>query len=210
MYLPTRLIDVGTQSEPTLRLLETSADTEGRYIALSHPWGDSQKHPPFTTTRQNIKQFKSGIDFYDLPRTLKDAVVVTRNLGIRYLWADTLCIIQGDDGDFGSESKRMEDVYSRAYCVIAANRASGTHDGFLHPLPRREYLTFQRGAEHPFYMCRPVDDFSGDVLQSYLAKRGWVFQERALARRTIFFAENQTYFECGKGVRCQTLSRMHR
>jgi hypothetical protein len=105
----------------------------------------------------------------------------------------------------------MEDVFSCAYCVLAASRATGQHDGFLKDdRPQREYLTFQRGTEEPFYVCQPIDNFSHDVLEGSLNRRGWVLQERALARRTMFFTENQTYFECGKGVRCETLTKMHK
>jgi len=39
-------------------------------------------------------------------------------------------------------------------------------------------------------------------------KRGWVLQERALACRTIYFTAQQTYWECGGGVRCETLTKM--
>jgi len=46
------------------------------------------------------------------------------------------------------------------------------------------------------------------VDQGELNKRGWVLQERALSRRTVYFAEKQSYWECGRGVRCETLTRM--
>jgi hypothetical protein len=41
-----------------------------------------------------------------------------------------------------------------------------------------------------------------------LNKRGWVFQERALSRRTMYFTKTQVYWECGKGVQCETLTKM--
>jgi len=117
-------------------------------------------------------------------------------------------IIQGPDGDFNEEAKRMERVFSGAYCVLAASRANSQHEGFLKEFEQREYLTFKRGNERPFYICKTIDDFNHDVLEGELNKRGWVLQERALARRTVYFTATQTYFECGKGVRCQTLTRM--
>jgi hypothetical protein len=42
-----------------------------------------------------------------------------------------------------------------------------------------------------------------------LNRRGWVLQERALSRRIIHFTATQTYWECGKGVHCESLTRMH-
>ncbi|KAI3329590.1 hypothetical protein F4824DRAFT_383811 [Ustulina deusta] len=216
--LPTRLIDVGTTLSPRLRLLETGEEAlDGqRYIALSHPWGDQEKHPAFSTLRKDpsgqgreLAEFKKAIPSDQLPATFRDAVTTTRALNIRYLWIDSLCIIQGDDGDFNEEAKRMEDVFSCAYCVLAASRATGQHDGFLHPTRPREYLTFPGDGGNRFYVCENIDDFSGDVLEGSLNTRGWVLQERALARRTIFFTERQAYFECGEGVRCQSLTKMH-
>jgi hypothetical protein len=106
----------------------------------------------------------------------------------------------------------MEDVFSGAYCVLAASRANNQLDGFLHGVRvQRDFVTFQRKEEErPFYVCKNIDNFSHDVIEGALNKRGWVLQERALARRTIYFAENQTYFECGKGVQCETLTSMRK
>jgi hypothetical protein len=145
-----------------------------------------------------------------LPDAFRDAVVTTRALGLRYLWIDSICIIQGENGDFGREWKRMEDVFSDAYCVVEATCAAGPWDGFLKKdRPQRDYLTLLRESHSsPIYVCRYLDDFYREVLQADMNKRGWVLQERALARRTIYFARQQTFFECGAGVRCETLTRM--
>ncbi|OXV05317.1 hypothetical protein Egran_06915, partial [Elaphomyces granulatus] len=59
-----------------------------------------------------------------------------------------------------------------------------------------------------FYVCEAIDDFRSDVELGDLNKRGWVFQERALSRRTIYFTKTQVYWECGKGVQCETLTKM--
>jgi hypothetical protein len=59
-----------------------------------------------------------------------------------------------------------------------------------------------------FYICEAIDDFAHDVESSSLSKRGWVYQERALSRRTIHFAGTQVYWECGQGIRCETMTKM--
>lgn len=139
----------------------------------------------------------------------QDAIVTTRKLGLEYLWIDSICIIQGEGGDFHREAKRMEDVFSSAFCVIAASSAQGQHDGFLNrPRQNRECLTFEHEGLPPLYVSRFMDDFNNDVLESPLSKRGWVLQERALARRTIYFTDSQTYWECGRGVRSEMLTKM--
>jgi len=183
-----------------------------RYIALSHPWGDKRHNNHFCTLHENLSsRIRNGISISDLPDTLRDAVEVTRRLGVRYLWIDTICIIQGPDGDFGTEATRMETVFSLAYCVITASRATGTSSGFLLSHRRRRdfiSLPFPGQQSGNLYICEAIDDFQTDVIDGSLNKRGWVLQERALARRTIYFTATQTYFECGAGVRCETLARM--
>ncbi|EQB54101.1 hypothetical protein CGLO_06102 [Colletotrichum gloeosporioides Cg-14] len=201
--LPTRLLDV---SDSKIRLIETQ-DSHGKYLALSHPWGDPKKHSHFCTYTGNIEKYKKGIDFDALPNTFQDAVTLTRQLSVQYLWIDSLCIIQGSDGDFAEQSKSMEDVFSSAYCVIAASRATGQGDGFLGERRQRDYVTFDHGGD-TYHICEEIDDFQGDVIDGPLNQRGWVLQERALARRTVYFTEKQTYWECGRGIRCETFTRL--
>ncbi|KAI0440127.1 heterokaryon incompatibility protein-domain-containing protein [Xylaria telfairii] len=208
--LPTRLIDVGRNEFPDVHLLETRSCQElstqhVRYIALSHPWGDKAENSHYYTTRSNISYHQTGIPVNKLPDTVKDAIRVTRALGVRYLWIDSLCIVQGEDGDFNEEAKHMETVFSFAYCVISASSAKGMSSGFLKSRRDRRVVKFDRPGEPPFYICESIDNFQRDVIEGPLNKRGWVLQERALARRTIYFTENQTYWECGEGVRSALL-----
>jgi hypothetical protein len=145
--LPTRLLDlsslpssIGLRSvhgDPrevlvgsTLKLTENLLGDRGQYIALSYCWGKSLA---YTTTTKNLQAHKQdgGIEYAQLPKTLQDAVFLTRYLGIRYLWADCLCILQDDKADWEYEASRMADVYSNAYLTIAATRASHCGEGFL-------------------------------------------------------------------------------
>ncbi|KAI4961385.1 hypothetical protein J4E86_000413 [Alternaria arbusti] len=116
----------------------------------------------------------------------------------------------GPQGDFMTEAKRMEEVYSGAYCVVAASCATDHYDGFLKPRSRRDCVRLcgQSKGQPPFYLCQNIDNFKDHVLDGELHQRGWVLQEHALARRTLFFTEHQTYFECGNGVRCETSTKL--
>ncbi|KAI0392353.1 HET-domain-containing protein [Xylariaceae sp. FL0594] len=212
---PTRLIDVGSKDSSLVRLVETKdaglakLGDRLRYIAVSHPWGDKNEHHHYSTRSSNIIQHRNGIDVGVLPATFRDAIQVTQELGIRYVWIDALCIIQDEVKDFNNEAQHMETVFSSAYCVIAATRAKGMSSGFLSTRPSRKVVKMQRRKEEAFYICEAIDDFQRDVIEGMLNQRGWVLQERALARRTIYFADNQTYWECGRGVRCETLTKMY-
>ncbi|OJD38714.1 serine threonine protein kinase [Diplodia corticola] len=207
--LPKRVIDVRPDNDAdSVRLCETKSQN-GEYVALSHRWGMKVRNPPFATTKENIRErLERNYEMAALPRTFQDAVTVTRALGIRYLWIDSICIIQGPDGDWDEQAKCMEDVFSSASCVVAATRASGTADGFLKPPRPRDFVTVSDGSANCLYVCEAIDDFDGHVTEAELNTRGWVFQERALARRTIHFAKEQTYWECGHGIRCESLTKM--
>ena len=104
----------------------------------------------------------------------------------------------------------MAIVFSSAYCILAASSNKGQSDGFLKKRDQREHLTFIREGLLPFHLRSFIDDFGQHLLEGSHNKRGYGLQERALARRTIYFTTKQTYWECGGGVRCETLTKMHK
>ncbi|KAI8711169.1 Protein kinase domain-containing protein [Fusarium sp. LHS14.1] len=224
-FLPTRLLDVEEHGMKRSRLIcdTTTLPKNAKYLALSHRWGshpkpgvpDPLKGKIVCTYAKNINTLKQGIDAADLPSTYQDGITVARELGVQFIWIDSLCIIQQDksdrlDKDKGDDWKReaeqMERVFRSAYASIAASCASSPAEPFLKSRPERQCVKMQTGNT-PYYLCDTIDDFSEDVEQGELNKRGWVLQERALSRRTIYFTEKQTYWECGEGVRCETLTK---
>ncbi|KAF6817253.1 TOL [Colletotrichum plurivorum] len=209
-FLPTRVIQVGKEGSDTCRLIcaERGQTNPGRYLALSHRWGSPEQHHRFCTFDSNLESRQQGILVDDLPRTFRDAISITRSLGVDYLWIDSLCIIQDNKEDWEMESRLMEHVYSSAYLTIAASCANGTDDGFLKPRPQRDCVVMNSTRNIPYFVCQSIDDFGHDVDQGELNKRAWVLQERALSCRTLYFTEKQTYWECGKGIRCETFTRM--
>jgi hypothetical protein len=92
--------------------------------------------------------------------------------------------------------------------MIAATSAQGSTEGFLKPRPQRQYSTFADSSGVALYACDDIDDFHRDVDEGGLNQRGWVLQERILSSRTVHFTATQLYWECGIGVRCETLTRM--
>jgi hypothetical protein len=209
MFLPTRVLDVGNDRSDSLHLvcLARGHQITGRYLALSHRWGSPTFQKMFHTLKSNLDTFKDGIEPKSLPRTFRQAVRITRSLGVQYLWIDSLCIVQDDPEDWDHESGLMEQVFSSAYITIAATCSNGTNDGFLKERPKRKYIKMTKG-DASYFVCEAIDNFDLDVERAELNKRGWVLQERALSRRTIHFTDKQCYWECGGGVRCETLTKM--
>ncbi|SCO47432.1 related to tol protein [Fusarium fujikuroi] len=116
--LPTRVVDIGDlkehRSKPRLFI---SNKASGQYIALSHRWSKS------IVTKlkgENLSQYQKELPVNDMPPTFQDAIEVTRQLGFRYLWIDSLCIIQDDEPDWSKESHMMGSIFEEASCTIAA------------------------------------------------------------------------------------------
>jgi hypothetical protein len=77
----------------------------------------------------NLNQFIECIDIAELPKTFQDAIEISRRLDIRFLWIDSLCIIQDSKEDWLKESVIMGDIYQHAYCNIAATAAPDGRTG---------------------------------------------------------------------------------
>ncbi|KAG5744700.1 hypothetical protein H9Q70_012598 [Fusarium xylarioides] len=200
--LPSRVLAVGSIGDSSIKLIETNAGTIGKYASLSHCWGSV---PMLTTTRISLHAHMSGISDTDLPKSFGDAVILSRYLGIPYLWIDSLCIIQGDTEDWVRESSRMLDVYSNAYVVIAANHASDSAGGCFSFRPSRVSADLELasiGLVHAQLGANSDEVLSANAEFSDepLTKRAWALQERALAARTIHYNTGQMYFECRHGI----------
>ncbi|KAM0083587.1 hypothetical protein ACKRZS_004172 [Fusarium odoratissimum] len=113
-------------------LADVFPDDRGRYIALSHCWGDAM---PLKTTKASFAEFCHSIHFAQFPKTFQEAIIVCRKLNIEYLWIDSLCIIQDDEHDWAVESPKMCDVYQNAYLAIAAAAAHNSSEGLFHQRP---------------------------------------------------------------------------
>ena len=83
------------------------------------------------TTRSNIDRFRRDIPLESFPLTFRHAIEVTRSLGVRYLWIDSLCIVQDDVGDWEEEAGRMGYIYDNSYATIFAERAAHCHAGLF-------------------------------------------------------------------------------
>ncbi|KAH6983946.1 heterokaryon incompatibility protein-domain-containing protein, partial [Ilyonectria destructans] len=199
MTLPTRVIDV--DSTPRLHI---SGDGEvGRWVALSYCWGGDST---FTLNSTSFNNLPTGLPLLDFPLTLRDAVLVTRALGVRYLWIDSLCIFQDDKDDWAVEASRMSDVYSHAVVTIAATSAESVNDGFLGR--RKAYFScafpwrrHDNVNSRPVLLRIPCDYFSDQTkqLNSRWAYRGWTFQEELLSQRLLCYMTERMIWYCRKG-----------
>jgi len=200
--LPTRVLDVAGSSWADLRLFITHGAC-GKYLTLSHRWGGSKI---IKTTLSNLEAHTRCIPFSDLNKTFQDAVVITRKLGFRYLWIDSLCIIQDSKDDWRREAGWMASIYSGSELTLSATWATSGDSGLFYPRPECRkvefpYINVNGHAEGRWFMRkRSAALFSSDVLEGPLNSRGWVLQERLLSNRTLHFCKDQLYWECKSSV----------
>jgi hypothetical protein len=204
--MPTRVLDLECATQSHIRLFEPPVDAQGPYICLSHCWGDTSDIDHFKTTSKNLSSYKQKIDIARLTKTFREAIVVTWKLRLRYLWIDSLCIIQDDETDWARESSDMGRIFEDAYLVLAAAHSKDSLGGLLptkEPPSMRRILP-QRQHEITILTSSEEDeriDHKGRVQP--LLQRAWVYQERFLARRVLFFLENELLWECASTVQCQ-------
>jgi hypothetical protein len=198
--LPKRVLDLDCFPDG-IRLLEDSDET-APYICLSHCWGD-KKHYPLQTTSENIPSHRKGIPFANLPKTFQEATTFVRRLGYRYLWIDSLCIIQNDNEDWRVQASRMADIYQGCLLTIAAAAAANSAQGLF------SHLSPELGGVLLSDLTGQEDDRNVWIRQGLLHKReplgtrGWVLQERALSPRTLYFGKDELSWECLETAACQ-------
>lgn len=206
-WLPSRLvqIDMSSPSPMSVRVITTTEHMlapDSRYTTLSYCWGP----PPITfkrLLRASIEDMNAGFDVTILPKTFQDAIAVTSLLGLKLIWIDALCIVHDSEEDWKVESVRMSQIYSRAYINLAAVASVDAYGGLFRERDPFSLNPFDLKIKWPGYLegsfcCVPNDPWVAAIRESPWSGRAWTFQERLLSARTVYFAEDQLYWECGE------------
>ena len=223
--LPKRVIDVGEAVGAKQISLWESDNAPTRYVALSHCWG---KKSLITTTTETLPDRITSIPWSELSQTFQDAVLITQWLGVRYLWIDSLCILQDSVVDWQDQSSKMAEVYENSHATLVATYAQDGSEGCLNSLHSRPELRFDYQVATA-RLDRPLEPvqcsvfvrpkfthyrFEESKLQNRsprggedehypLLSRAWCFQERVLARRVLHFTRDEMIFECHEGFQCE-------
>ncbi|KAF2006678.1 HET-domain-containing protein [Amniculicola lignicola CBS 123094] len=230
--LPRRVLDVLLDDgSKGVRLHESEWDGDsqrfefGEFLTLSHCWGSGKA--VLKTTTETIESHKKLIPWSTLPRTFQDAVMLTRSLGFRWLWIDSLCIIQNDPEERLRASYHTDQIFSNSFLTIAATSSADSNDGLFLPKaqPYKIQATDSKGSLFKIYVREqpshysfkaPFDDgahmndwelpFNPSAeanMHTPLLKRAWAYAERLLASRVLHFTKSEMILECREGYQCE-------
>ncbi|KAI0865604.1 heterokaryon incompatibility protein-domain-containing protein [Xylaria cubensis] len=195
--LPTRVLSV---KEPGYVKLLESNGLKGRYCALSHCWG-SPNNRPLRTVKENLEIHLAGIPLSKLPKTFLEATILTRELGIDYLWIDSLCIVQDDPDDWFREAQVMGSVYEKAILMMSASGSSDSSGGCFvaeraEDTPAVTIFVKTNDKQMTRLHIRLISEAPAKPWYGPLASRGWTKQELYLSRRRVFFMPGGMSWAC--------------
>ncbi|KAI8629864.1 heterokaryon incompatibility protein-domain-containing protein [Xylariaceae sp. FL1651] len=151
------------------------------YVALSYVWGIPavDSHAP-------------GL----WPKTVLDAMAVTRELGLRYLWVDKYCIDQGDEEDKALQISHISLIYETAEVTIVATTGETVSSGLagVHGSMRGAAVKVEISDSMTLVSAHREPNLA--IAVSPWATRGWTYQEGLFARRRLYFNDSQMFWQC--------------
>jgi hypothetical protein len=182
--LGLKLIDCENKSSSGVEEV-VEAPGNADYAALSYVWGNTAGQTSYA-------------------QTVSDAINVTKQLGLRYLWVDKYCIPKDNEEEQKRQISKMDLIYGRAYVTLVASAGADANHGLpgVGKRPRDDQPAVSTGKYSLFNsMIHPHKS----IPNSIWATRGWTLQEAFLSRRRLVFTENQIYFECRRMNCSETL-----
>jgi hypothetical protein len=229
--MPSRLLSIGSHDSDVVRLKEIAGFSEP-YVALSHCWGRDSTKVPMTKSGTYEARTRE-IPWEELSRTFQDAIRFSRMIGFRFIWIDSLCIIQDSQEDWESELIKMGSIYCEAILVLSATAAE---DGRIGLFPERdrifpiqsmqkeydhesEHLSFQAPSQtlhfniginsirqspgNTWPLFKVSRRHLSEATETEREQRGWALQERLLATRVAHFTAIEVIWECNEQAACE-------
>jgi len=174
--------------------------THEPFVALSYVWGQPEagKPQPYVTLRENIllHQNHGGLQgaYPNFPKAIKEAIDLVPRLGMRFIWIDSLCIVQDSFRSWNLNARRMHMIYGFASLTICAADGEDSSTG-LEAMYADSANQIQGNCAPgvTLMISRPPETA---IRGSRWNQRAWTFQERLLSRRCVIFAEKRVYFQC--------------
>ncbi|KAL6817473.1 HET domain-containing protein [Trichoderma camerunense] len=214
--MPDRVLDIAAEDTASgVKLVQTNG-RKARYACLSHRWGEETSQ----ATKQNVESLRNEVPWDYLSPTYQDSIAFLRKFSkwhqdqygeeIRYIWIDSLCIIQDSKSDWKKHSLKMSDIYSNSSITLVESHGLHTEKRLFQDSTARRgsksvsiqdaegndhELHYRHTIYHPTFMVKD-DDIP-------VWKRAWVFQERLLSRRLLIFGPDELSWQCASHHKCE-------
>lgn len=214
--LPTRLVDTQPEGidDSIVRVVDSASIVQGtratEYATLSYVWNDSS----VTLTTSRLQTAQLGLQRQALPQTLESGIQAAQKLGFRYVWVDSLCILQDSEADKQAECAMMATIFRNAALTIVLDQLNqlDVKPGLLLPNANANASVVNatknanRTAVHlPASSALPARNFTTPGFG--WDTRAWSLQERLLSRRLLHVCETQVYWECASLKASDTFPR---
>ncbi|KAF3037934.1 hypothetical protein E8E12_004107 [Didymella heteroderae] len=211
--LPTRLVDTRPQglNDSIVRVIDSASIAQGsevvQYATLSYVWSKTD----ITLTSDQLQNVQLGLQRQTLPEPLESGIKAAQKLGFRYVWVDSLCVLQDSEDDKRSECAGMASVFRNAALTIVLDQITKHRSENLGIVLANknagvQLQTANSSVDHLSVIASlPVSDFATPAFG--WDTRAWALQERLLSRRLLHLCATQLYWECASLKASDTFPR---
>jgi hypothetical protein len=189
---PNLLID-------TYEMCLTKSEGTEKYVALSYVWGDA---PTLKTTLENLDSLQQpqaladAIARLQIPLTIAHTIYLVMKMGTRYLWVDSLCIVQDDDVTRDHQIENMGSIFANgSFTIIAAEGEHSNHG-----------ISGIRNISQPRQSTQEIFDLPNGIRVCHVPTindratkwdtRGWTYQEDFFSPRRLIFGRARVTWKC--------------
>jgi hypothetical protein len=167
----------------------------------------------------------ANIQLSELPRMFQDCMTAARQLGVQYIWIDSLCIILDNRDNWARRAQCMDMIYENALFTLPAVCSEGSVP-FLGPgaasdRHNRQAVNMDIDAEstkpqsaekrHPpaQLKARRYGHFLSPIrITGPPGLRSWTWQERYLSVRIINITHQEARWQCKASKSCECVGVM--
>lgn len=201
---------INEEKTSNFRLLDLETKCVGymplgtRYVTLSYVRGQA---PVFKLLQSNLDflQTPGALDkiALELPQTVTDAMELVRSLGERYLWVDTLCLVQDHARDMKCGIEIMNSVLRGSHFAIVVASGTSIQSGIPGVRSGSRQASQHIAQLNPKMRVAVTHSMYWRLQSNAYNQRGWTLQELVLPCRTLIFINNQVYFRCTRANWCE-------
>jgi len=170
----------------------------------------------WTETQTQFTHRRQPFQAAELTITLQHAIKIARELGVQYIWIDSVCLPNYPKRlDWNVEATKMQEIFGNAYFTLFTLCAEKASDPLLGVTCKQNAGPHEERPEWRYRLkgCRiraerlkkdvwlqTIDMSIKDLLErAPLAKRGWILQEELLSPRILYWGSGRAYWYCAQG-----------